>query len=255
MIILVSSFSCSIGAYSLLYAYYFYSSFRYIRSPSENVLFYKNTLTTFVPIVIYLHTLIQLYINTLSIEQYIFDYFFMEWMITTPLLISTIAFLAKLKMYKQFVLVASTILMNLFGMLANKTISSQMLFLYFGIGCSIFIFIMIYVILLYKNRVNSIFKSNEPYIQYTNFLKCLIQTVLVTWIFYPGVFLMYKLNVIPIEYSIILFNLLDFISKGVFIGNIIRYNEVIALRDTFISQIYPQPISTVSTDTLHLEVV
>lgn len=223
--------------YILLFIYYLYSSLQYVRIASDKYIFYINNIITLIPPVLYSYNLCNIVIYSLPLEAFIIQNFIIEWSITTPLILLNITQIARLKAFKQIILCFFSFLMNISGFIANGFHQPNDILIWYSLGVSCICIIFGNLIWIYYKRNWVFFKDIVSYKKYVYSLNTLFYTVLISWSFYPIVFIVYKYNILNIEYTSLLFMCLDFISKGVFIGNIVRFADILHYTDSFTHQI------------------
>jgi bacteriorhodopsin len=78
------------------------------------------------------------------LETFILQNFMIEWSMTTPLLLLNITHVSKVKLFKQLVLFTCSVLMNVFGYLANGVQDMQVMLTLYSLGCVCLSIISIY---------------------------------------------------------------------------------------------------------------
>lgn len=228
-----------IGLYGVLYAYYVYSSRLYVRLSSEKQIFYINTIITLIPPTIYTYNILnQLAAATAAAPPPpLIPNFLIEWSIATPLLLLNITTLCKVRLFKHLILCLFSIGMNVFGYAAYEFRSSLALFsglVAGGVAC--FAYILSQLLLIYYKRNWVFYSDTVAYARYIRFMNMMIYVVMSTWTLYPIVFILHGLGSLDELSAIVAFMILDFFSKGVFIANILRHQDMLYAIDTFTNQ-------------------
>jgi bacteriorhodopsin len=263
MIIVLTS-SLAISAYGALYAYYFRSSFLPIRSQIEQNIFFTNTMITGIPIVIYTFILLNTVYYNETEEILIPQFLFIEWTMSTPLILYTIGGISKITLPKQLALSTAAVGINIFGYLAHGAREKETMLLFFLLGSSVFLGILGTLQWIYWKRRTMVDLSSPRYREYTRLIFQVAHSTILLWILYPINFILYKYEFYGINAAYPIFAILDFFSKGGFISCIIHNQEALCLIDSFTNQIFPrrasasarvQPESPVASEKLQIETI
>jgi bacteriorhodopsin len=128
-------------------------------------------------------------------------------------------------------------LINICGVIANGLKETNDIVIWFSLGVVGLCIIYVNLFVVYYKRNWVFFRDIPEYKHYVCFINSFFFIVLSSWSLYPVVFILYKYNIINIEYAAVCFMLLDFISKGVFILNFIKYEDIVHSLDSFTHQI------------------
>lgn len=221
-----------IGSYLGLYSYYLYSSYQFIRIPSEMYIFYVNSVVTLTPAIVYSYNIINISTNRFPIDSFILQNFFIEWSITTPLILVNIRNLSRFNLTNQLMICICSSIMNIFGFLSNNVRDEILFFVFYSLGILCLVIIFAYMSYVYYTN-NWIFIDNK---KGTKFVNSMIYIVVSTWSIYPVIFILYKYNLLNIENTVISFMCLDFLSKGLFMMKLIRHQELLYINDSFTRQ-------------------
>jgi hypothetical protein len=187
-----------------------------------NKIIYINTLIPVIPATLYAIILIEyLFKNTINLE-----YYFIEWTITTSLLVLSILFFKTPKIYYYYLLVTICVLMNISGYICFQyhLIDSSLQYILFSVSSFFYSSIIGGLYYIYTISDNTLENSNQYVTLNNNILyKNLLLVTAVSWLGYPIIFLFYILNYIDIKYSAIGFMILDFLSKTIFTSITLSY--------------------------------
>lgn len=227
-----------IGLQLLLYLVYIFNSLRFIGSPSEKLQYYVTANVPFVTVVIYGVAIFQY--NTAVPEHPFLNYFFIEWMITTPMLIANTGRILHIRLYKYFLLSAATIGMSFSGYVAHNLENRTAALAIVGAGglCCCFVISFLAYIYYRRKRVANSGKDGCVRAQDAPFTlsiaKKIITTMSVIWSFYPIVFICKLCDALTLDEIITIFIALDFLSKGVFTSLILGYYDQMNRRNSFL---------------------
>lgn len=243
------------GLQMSLFLLYVYNSFRYISTHTEKIQYYTTAIVPFNTVAFYTMALAT-YGSPIGIPSPpILNFFFIEWMVVTPLLIVNIGRALHMPLYSYLLLSTSAIGMNLCGYLAHN-LSRPLAFGAFAVGgvCYSYALLSLTYMYYYRNRaegavtVTRLATRNNDMFVVLHIAKILITSVYCVWSLYPVCFLLYIFEAISLDSVIIAFVVLDFISKGVFTCVLIGYYNYVNQTDSFLQwlirprRVYPLPI-------------
>jgi bacteriorhodopsin len=224
---------------------YVWNSIHYYGIPSEKLMYY---ITSNIP-------LVTAFTNGLALFKFglypqsdeILNFFFIEWAITTPLLIINIARVLNIQMYKYFLLSSATATTMFLGAVSHNSTSTLVKYTTFGIGCGCYVSILLFLASIYFNRKkpnNSL--MNDMYLrQYVPTIlfvsKWLIILSTSVWACYPVTLFLYENEITSLTTTISLFVALDVLSKGVFTSIILGLNDYLNRRDSFLQTLLRFP--------------
>jgi bacteriorhodopsin len=244
-------FIVGIGFFGTLLFLYSYLSFHFKGNVNERIHYSLTCGIIYCPLVVYSMQLLDLYIENDDIKNLrILDYFYIEWIFATPLILIQLMKIIKLRLSLYLIFLFLDILMILSGFVFHKIfeVKKNISFIFLGIACFCFVSILSFLYYLYYKHHKIIFLS--PTLMETGNIKSkinrfmildsilsvriykiLIGCLTITWSFYPIIMLLQKYEVISVLQTIIGYVVLDGISKGIFSLFLIISREIV-VRDT-----------------------
>jgi bacteriorhodopsin len=231
---------CGAGFQTILFSIYVYNSIQYIGTPNEKTMYYTTTNVPFYTAILYSMALIQ-YGNADNAPSPAFlNYFFIEWAITTPLLIANIGRVLHLPLYLCLLLSSSTIGMSVCGYLAH-VLPRPAAFGAFAAGGTLYVFCLSFLAYLYSNKhtIGDVVSNDYPpnISMARRVAKRLILGVYSVWTLYPICFLLFLFEVISLDVVITAFVTLDVASKGVFTSLLLGYYDYVNRHDSFLQSL------------------
>jgi bacteriorhodopsin len=215
-----------------LFLFYLYHSYRYRGITSEKLQYYITANVPLATTAVYGLALVKY--NDLTADPGFLNFFFIEWMITTPLLLINIGRVLHIKLYKYFFLLTAAILMNFLGYLSYN-IEKTIAFAPFAAGSLCYSFIVIFLAILYRRRKQKI--SIDPTSEQSITLHVagrLLFILFSFWTLYPVVLLSYMFGILTTDITITLFVALDFFSKGAFTLLLLGYYDSLSQNNTLL---------------------
>jgi bacteriorhodopsin len=241
-----------IGIQTALFMMYVYNSVRYVGIPNEKLLYYTTANIPCIAAILYSMALIQYGNHDGDPPAALLNYFFIEWLVTTPLLIINMGRVLHMKLYKYFILSSAAVGMNFFGYIAHN-IPQPEAFGAFAAGGACYVFIMGSLTYTYYNPtvVGDTVTHASPRTPESQIalviVKNLLRSIFSLWSAYPLVFLLYMARVMTEDSAIVTFVVLDIVSKGIFTSTLLGYYDHVNKHDSFLqylirsSRVVPLP--------------
>ena len=153
MILIPILLTCS-GIHYIIFAYYTYLT-SYILTKSKSQILYSHTILHIIPATFYIVLIVDYY--TGSSFEHILSCYTLEWMIMTPIMLTSISSIKKVSIGYYYLLSFLTIIMNLLGYISLKYIVSDnttIMYTFFSLGlaCYATILYTLYNIIKYKDN-------------------------------------------------------------------------------------------------------
>ncbi len=182
-------------------------TYRFLQSVNHFIIVYNNILINTIPCLMYFikmldykHTIIGGYIT----DTYL-NHFFIEWIFTTPLIISQFAVVSGLGLHRSLCLVALDIFMILCGYISYISKDYDTKTALFSVGCLNFAAIAAFVAsTLWRTPLRGLKKTTY--------------CVLSLWVVYPCTHLLYITHHIRLHSVVWTFSLLDILVKGIILN-------------------------------------
>jgi bacteriorhodopsin len=186
----------------------------------ESLLLYINAIISLFTIIFYIFNLLA-YIQ-FGFSRFTFMIYYMEWAIVTPLFIISLMHILRLKYKQMLILSAIDVVCMITGGIMEAIPSKNLKIISFVIGLACYIGIIAYTYNMYSTYrripIRSILYNNSITIY-----KCMSLFVVLTWNFYPIVTFLHTLEIISDDVTIIVYAVLDVISKNIYIMLIYYY--------------------------------
>lgn len=227
-------YSCFITIFLALFAYYRYLTHKYLKDIKNYSIVYVSSTIPIIPATIYTYILSDYLISRTTTS--IIMYYCIEWSISTSLLLISLTTILTINMNIYSIISILCIGMNYFGYLSYifyMNTQNTVSYICFLVGCFLYIFAASILYYIYKTGFRPIESQNQyEQIHKLKLYKTLMLFVFISWMGYPIIFMLYILNNLSIEYTLLLFNCLDLISKGFFSFVSIGY-EINKVDNTF----------------------
>jgi bacteriorhodopsin len=231
---------CGAGFQTILFSIYVYNSIQYIGTPSEKTMYYATANVPFYTAILYSMALIQYGDAGTAPSPAFLNYFFIEWAITTPLLIANIGRVLHLPLYRYFIMSSSAIGMSFCGYLAHM-LPRPAAFGAFAAGATLYVYCLSFLTYLYFNKhmIGDVVSNDYPpnISMARRVAKRLIIGVYSVWTVYPICFLLYLFEFISLDVVITAFIALDVASKGVFTSLLLGYYDYVNRHDSFLQSV------------------
>jgi bacteriorhodopsin len=179
------------------------------------------------------------------------NFFFIEWSITSPLIIINIGRVLHIKLYKYFLLSMATVAMTFFGYLAHSLPRSDA-FGSFAAGAACYVFVIVFLSFVYYRRTTSQNSGTDGCIRSPGApltlrtVRRLIISMSIAWSLYPVCFLLYLCELLTTDITAVIFVVLDILSKGIFTSILLGYYDAISRQDTFLRFLVEPPVARVT---------
>jgi bacteriorhodopsin len=158
-------------------------------------------------------------------------YFYIEWIIATPLLLINFGKLATLQLNEYLLLLIANELLFIFGYVFNITADLVIAMPFFGIAATSYIGIIVFLFYKYNTL-----KAQYDILQ-RKITNCLIYSTFIILNIYPVISLLYKFNCLTMDQIVIAYVILDIFAKGFFTFIIIGLRELVTRRSSITSYV------------------
>lgn len=249
ILIILSISACFQG---LLFIYYKYKTIHYINSIQNTNILYINSYIPLIPSIVNILMLIKYIFNQLD-YTYLIDFFIVEWCISTPLLMISLSSIKRVNPIHYISLTVLCSIINISGYISYRYYLDEymrMAYTFFGVGCTFYLALSFYLYYIYIFNPDIVLNtSNYIIINNNKLYKILMLFTYLLWAIYPIVFGIYISNIVSLEYTILGFTILDFISKGGSTYLVIGYeiakinnSDIMSYVVQKITRIHPMPI-------------
>ncbi len=168
------------------------------------------------------------------------DYFYVEWVFTTPMILINLGRLLQIPFSHYSVIIAFDMTMVLSGYISYISTNPVVIFTAIGYGCACFCGIFTYYLRklkVFNKKIRehslppiSIYRDSIRYRIY----RAIIITIICSWILYPLGHILYKLGITDYNQTVIIYVCLDIATKGIFTNMIIGLKEVYRIPSSYL---------------------
>ncbi len=219
------------SAFSCLLLYYFYLASKIIGKAQDKIYYYLSCCICASPPIIYTVQMIEMLMTYDGIyHQHLLQYFYIEWIIVTPIFIIKLGQIASFQLREYLLLLLADEALFISGYIFNATSSLPISMAFFGISATLFLGILATLLVrYYRTRDQFGILARRT----THFA---IYSTIGTWSIYPVISLLYKFDHISVGQTAIAYIILDVCSKGIFTCIMIGARELAARRQSFTAQ-------------------
>lgn len=225
-------FIIGIAIHGLLTVYQFHIARTFTGNFKDKLYYYNAHVISLIPIILYLYKVLNIYAYPYT-ERLFLEVFYIEWAMTSPLILLNTGRLIQIPVYKYILLSLLDSLMILSGYISYIFENPAVVYLSYGIGCLCFMilnFIFISQLKLCSPRANQKFlhppaSLYRDRIRYRIF-RAIVSSIVVSWSLYPVVYILYKLGILALETTVWVFVGLDVATKGVFTNLLLGSREI-----------------------------
>lgn len=224
---------CSIGIGTLgcISLYHLYLNSLYKGTYRDKLYYLNSHIITLTPIIFYLFIILDELFMTQ--KNNIIQYFYIEWIVSTPLMLKNIGRFTLIPLNYYIYIILLDYLMILCGYISYITTNNILNYVMYGGGCICYIIINI---LFLRNL--KIFKEKQQIntLKYRIF-NLIYFSIATVWIVYPIIHILLKTNNISINMAINGYIVLDILSKGVFTSLMLGSRELYQIRESYLKKI------------------
>ncbi len=192
----------------------------------ESLLLYVNSIISLYSATFYFFNLLICLYSGISI--FTFMLFYIEWAITTPIFIISLSHILKLPYQKMLLLSAADVLCMVAGGSMEIIPNPALKILPFSLGAMCYLGILIYLYTEYR-KLNRVPIQSILYNNTITMYKCISIFIVTSWSFYPIVSALHNLGNISDETAIIVYSILDVLSKNIY--SMIIYYYVLTINN------------------------
>jgi bacteriorhodopsin len=208
-----------IGVLGTITLYHLYLNSIFEGTYKDKLYYLNSHIITLIPILIYLIMILD---EVILGQVPSLTFFYIDWIITTPLILTKVGYFTSIPLNSYIYIILLDELMIMSGYVSYITPNNALSYAMFSLGGMCYIVInAIYL----KNIKSTIILKQKQNLRYRLFCG-LYYSIAFIWIFYPIIHILLKINSITQSTAVIVYVILDILTKGIFTTLLIGSREI-----------------------------